>query len=173
MNEQLMDYLKGGFEDRYPLQLEAHYARVFEKIVALWGTAAIEDYFSELLIANRPDRQGFPPEVAREIFSLSIAYDEIQRKPKGKDNVWHIERDKALSQLQELGLRFTANDLMKAVESGDPARVLLFLSAGMSVDVRDSREWTPLMVAAFNVREDGARLFIKHGANIHAQDRGG
>ena len=173
MNAQLMGYLKGGFENKYPRQLEARFGRVFEKIITLWNTPALEGYFSELLIADRAGRQGFPPDVATEIFFLSNAYDEIQRRPKGEDDAWFMERSKALDQLQELGLRFTANDMMKAVESGDPARVVVFLNAGMSVDVRDSREWTPMMVAAFNGREAVARLFIKHGANIHAQDRGG
>ena len=172
MNEKLKGCLK-GFESKYPHQMEARYSRVLEKIADLWGTPTLERYFSDLLIADRPGRQGFPPEVAREIFTLSMVYDDIHAKSKVQEDTWHTELARAKDQIEQLGLKFTPDQMMKAAESDDPARVILFLNAGMPVDVRDSREWTPLMVAAFHGREEAARLLIEHGANIHAQDRRG
>jgi uncharacterized protein len=172
MNEKLMGCLR-GFEGKYPHHMEARFSRVVDKIADLWGTPALESYFSELLIADRPGRQGFPPEVAREIFSLSMVYDDMYAKSTVQEDTWHMELAQAKEKISQLGLRFTADEMMKAAESADPARVVLFLNAGMAVDVRDSREWTPLMVAAFHGREEAARSLIAHGASIHARDAQG
>jgi hypothetical protein len=172
MNEKLMGCLK-GFEAKYPHQTEARFSRVLEKIADLWGTPALDNYFTELLIADRPGRQGFPPEVAHEIFSLSMVYGGIRAQPAAQEDTWHTELREAKDELERLGIRFTPDQMMKAVESDDPARVILFLNAGMPVDVRDSREWTPLMVAAFHGREEAARALVEHGASIHAHDRDG
>jgi uncharacterized protein len=172
MNEKLKGCLK-GFENKYPHQMEARFSRVLEKIADLWGTPALEQYFSELLIADRPGRQGFPPEVAREIFTLSMVYDDINAQSRAKEDTWHMEMAEAKDELENLGLKFSPDEMMKAVESADASRVILFLNAGMPVDVRDSREWTPLMVAAFHGREEAAQALIEHGASIHAQDKQG
>jgi ankyrin repeat protein len=172
MNEQLGQYLQ-GFEDKYPHQLEARYSRVLDKIVELWGTPEIESYFSRLLIADRVDRQGFPPEIAREIFELSRAHEIIMNTASEDDDVWSVERTVAKRDIELRGLKFVKQQLFKSVETGNAEQVLLFLRAGMPVDSRDARDWTPLMVAAFNGSEEIAGLLIKYGADFRAQDMGG
>jgi hypothetical protein len=43
----------------------------------MWNDAdATANYFTELMIPSRPNR-GFPPAVAAELMSLSMAYDRI------------------------------------------------------------------------------------------------
>ena len=173
MNEKLATYLK-GFEAKYPHHLEARYSRVLDRIVELWGTPEMDAYFSELMLPKRIDRQGFPPEVASEIFELSVAYDAILQRAKDEnEDVWNMDHRAAKQEIESLGWQFSRNSMLKSVESGDFDMCLLFLKAGMSVDTRDAREWTPLMVAAFNGNEEMATLLIKHGADVHAEDFGG
>ena len=167
-----MMYL-GSFKDKYPHNLEAKYARIVEKIVQLWGSPQITDYFAELLIDKRGGRQGFPADVGREIFLLSVTYDEIQAKQSEKGDIWDDERQEAKRALEQLNLKFVTSQMLKAAEWDDPSRVTLFLKAGMAVDARDERDWTPLMVAAFNGKEAVAKVLIQHGADVKARDRGG
>ena len=64
---------------------------MLDKIADLWGTPELDHYFAELLITDRPGRQGFPPEVAREIFSLSMVYENLHAKRKAQEDTWHTE----------------------------------------------------------------------------------
>jgi uncharacterized protein len=172
MNEKLMRHLE-NFEDKYPRGLEASYPRIIERIVQLWDSPEMASYFSELLIDKRGGRQGFPSQIASEIFLLSVTHDEIKAKKSEKGDTWDQEREEAKRELEHLNLKFVPEQLLKATEFGDPARVVLFLRAGMAVDTRDERDWTPLMVAAFNGNEAVAKLLVQHGANVGARDRGG
>ena len=137
-----------GFENNYPYRLEDKFARIVEKIAELWDNPEIDSYFNELLIDSRGNRAGFPPEIAREIFLLCITHDEILKKRREENDVWAEEREAARQAIEGLNLKFLPSHMLKAAESNDPARVLLFIKAGMAVDARDENEWTPLMVAA-------------------------
>ncbi|MBK7424655.1 MAG: FHA domain-containing protein [Propionivibrio sp.] len=93
MNEKLAQYLK-GYESKYPHQLEAQFGRILDRIVELWETPEMEGYFSNLMFGSgRSNRRGFPAEVATEIFILSLAYEEIRKKPAADDaeDVWAQE----------------------------------------------------------------------------------
>lgn len=173
MNEKLKDYLSSEPE-LYPHQLEERFPRVFVKIVDCWdspeGARAI---FDELLIDQRGGRQGFPSDVAREIFQLSVAHERLRAAPVQKGDVWDVEVSTAKHTLEELGMRPIAADMARAAEKGDASQLLLFLDAGMPVDTRDSRDWTPLMVAAFHGNEAAAKLLIERGADPCARDRAG
>lgn len=172
MNEKLMEHLR-GFENHYPYKLEEKFARITDRIAELWYSPQIDSYFLELLIDARGNRAGFPAEIAREIFLLSITHEEIRNARREETDVWAAEREAAQRAIDELNLKFLPSHMLKAAESSDASRVELFIKAGMAVDVRDEREWTPLMVAAFNGHEDVARMLITHGANVHARDVGG
>jgi hypothetical protein len=91
MNEKLLQLLDGQ-EELYPINLEEKFARIVNRIVELWDTKEIDDYFNELMIDNRGGtRQGFPTEVASEIFALSMAHAKIrERKQKAtaSGNPW-------------------------------------------------------------------------------------
>jgi ankyrin repeat protein len=174
MNEKLKGYL-GQFMDKYPHELEAKFPRIVERIAEAWPSPPkATAYFTELLIDKRGGRQGFPVQIATEIFSLSMIYDVIQETQAEGGNIWGEEEKRgALAQLEQLNLQPTGSNMLKAVDSGDRTRVLLYIRAGLPVDIRDDREWTPLMLAAFNGDEEMAKLLILHGADPTAQDRGG
>src|SRR5882757_3676803 len=95
-----------GFENNYPYRLEDKFARIVEKFAELWDTPGIDSYFAELLIDSRGNRAGFPPEIAREIFLLSIAHDEILKKRREETDVWAEEREAARQAIDELKMKF-------------------------------------------------------------------
>lgn len=93
MNEKLAQYLK-GYESKYPHQLEAQFGRIVDRIVELWESPEMEGYFSGLMFGGgRSNRRGFPAEVAMEIFILSLAYEEIRKRPtaEGAEDIWEQE----------------------------------------------------------------------------------
>ena len=173
MNERLSRFLRQQ-PDLYPHKLEERFPRLIDKIVDAWHSPELASaVFDELLVDRRGGRQGFPPDIAREIYRLSVAYDKLRGTPQADGDVWAHERDQAIAELAGLGFRPVAGDMLRAAESGDIENLRLFLRAGMAVDTRDSREWTPLMVASFHGNEAVAKLLIESGANPAACDRGG
>lgn len=173
MHEQLSHHLAAA-PDLYPRRLEERYPRIVARIASAWDSPEeAEAVFDELLIDRRGNRQGFPVEVAREILRLRLAYDGLKGERKAESDVWGDERRRAATTLEDLGLRRVPADMLGAAERGDVGRLRLFIEAGMDVDSRDARDWTPLMVAAFQGHEAAARFLIQHGANPRARDSRG
>jgi hypothetical protein len=60
--------------DLRPVALLGRYARIANLVAATWGDSrAFEAYMDSLLTDKRGNRQGFPPEVARELATLALA----------------------------------------------------------------------------------------------------
>lgn len=176
MNEKLLHILSGQ-EELYPLNLEERFSRVLNRIVELWDTKEIDAYFADLMIDTRGGtRQGFPPEVASEIFALSMAHAKIRsQKPQvaAVVNLWDdVEASKKAS-VEQQGYAFSPTGFIKSAEKGDRNAVLLFLSSGVDIDTRDEHGWTPLMISTFNGKEEVAILLIRSGADVNAQDTAG
>ena len=166
---------------KYPHQLVARFPHVARHMESHWNDAqAMADYFTELMISKRPNRQGFPPDVAMEIMSLSMAYGKIGRLKALEDGPkrtitgqhrWETER--LIKEIEELGYAFTKEGFAKAAEAGNREICEKFVKAGFDVDNRDSRDWTPLMIACFHGREQLALMLLDYGADLFAKDRGG
>jgi hypothetical protein len=61
-----------------PTHLAERYPRIANKICALWmQPLRCAAYLSDLLIARRANRKGFPAEVAMELGSLGIHYEML------------------------------------------------------------------------------------------------
>ena len=176
MNEKLL-HLLDGQEELYPLNLEEKYARVMNRIVELWDTREIDDYFSELMIDTRDgNRQGFPPTVASEIFALSMAHAKIRaqkQKVAAGGNLWDDVEASKKAAVEQQGYAFSPKGFVQSAEKGDHKAVLLFLSSGVDIDTRNEQGWTPLMVSTFNGKEEVAILLIRSGADINAKDTAG
>ncbi|GGP26956.1 ankyrin repeat domain-containing protein [Silvimonas amylolytica] len=171
LREKLAAY---KLEHRYPEQLAARFPRIVTRIMELWGTPNLHDYFDELLIMDRYDRQGFPPEIGAELMAVSLAHDQILGLQEEHEDIWEHVRESVENQLRELGFDASAEDFQRAVSQGNISAVLLFLEAGLPVDHLETEgQWTPLIRAAFEGRSEMALLLLQHGANIHAADRDG
>lgn len=100
MNQKMLEYL-GEHAEKYPKNLEQKYPHVFQKIVDLWGTADMRSYFDELIMSNRPNRLGFPPEAVTEIWALSKLYSTLHPEHEPPETVstfgdiWNVDSDAA------------------------------------------------------------------------------
>lgn len=179
MNPKLFEILTAN-PDKFPKSLSKLYPNVLEKISDTWGTDALTDLFAELLVADREDRQGFPPEVGREIFALNQLNEKYKHQALDPDDPWALERDMSAEEsaafvenLRQSGRAFTPESLFKLVEEGETRTAFDFVRAGMQVDVRRTDEWTPLMVALFNGHEETAMMLLSRGANVRAKAKRG
>ena len=178
MNEKLL-HLLDGYEELYPLNLEEQYGRILTRIVELWDSIQIDDYFAELMIDNRNgNRQGFPKEVASEIFALSMARTRIRENRQktatgGSGNPWDDVEDSRKTEIEQQGYAFSPRGFTQSAEKGDRKAVLLFLGSGVDINTRDEHGWTPLMISTFNGREEVALLLIRSGADVNAKDNSG
>lgn len=158
--------------ERYPFALEQKYERVLNKIADLWDTPEIDDYFADLMMDKRGDRQGFPQDVAREILILNKIHEMLKPQAASESSdPW--EQDQAKKRLSEKGIGFQTQYFMTALERGDQATAELFIKGGINVNQVDKNGWTPLMISTFNGNENIAKLLIEKGANIHIQDNAG
>jgi hypothetical protein len=172
MNERLLNLL-GGNENIYPHILEEKFPRVFGKLLELWQTPHIDTYLQDLMVDKRAgDRQGFPPDAAMEIIRLSNYLHELHNAGK-EVQAWEDIPEYKRQELLGFGYEFSPSGLLKSVEDNNQSAVQVFLSCGVDLEVRDDRNWTPLMVAAFNGNLQFAQLLIKCGARVNTRDKNG
>ncbi|PKO87148.1 MAG: hypothetical protein CVU18_11680 [Betaproteobacteria bacterium HGW-Betaproteobacteria-12] len=74
--EQLKSLL-GSDANHYPSRLDASFPRIIGKIVSLWGKPDLDAYLNGLMVSDRPGRQGFPSDVAMELFHLSNIHSSL------------------------------------------------------------------------------------------------
>jgi hypothetical protein len=172
MNERLLKVL-GGNTEYYPYILEERFSRVFNKILELCETKLIEAYLLDLMVDNSGGtRQGFPPEAATEIVRLGKYFSTLEAR-KFKQNVWNNIPELKRIETERLGYNFTPQGFLKAVENDHAEAIHVFLSAGIDLEVKDERGWTPLMIAAANGQEKLTQLLIHSGARLTARDVNG
>jgi uncharacterized protein len=164
---QILDHC----QQNYPHQLEQQFPRVLQKIIELWDQQALDDYFNDLLVSKRSHRQGFPPQVASDIMYLSRVYTRLQSPQQ--EGIWSEVLESNKQEIERLGVSYSREGLIKACESGKEGAVILFMKSGMNVNTCDERQWTPLMISAYNGNQELATLLINHGADIRHKDKGG
>lgn len=110
-----------GYEERFPHNLLRDFPHVIQGLESRWeDEEAMDAYFTDLLVPNRPNRKGFPPEVAAEIFALSMVYGEARRRAlEVPVDTWHWEFAEAREELEQLGVARTPVAFAKAAEAGD------------------------------------------------------
>lgn len=175
MDEKLLHMLN-GMENLYPKKLEQRYPRVLNRIIELWYSLEIDDYFTDLMVDTRGGRQGFPPEIASELFTLSLVHAKLRDQKQQSTavvNAWSDIEESRRTAIVQHGYDVSPKGFIQSAEKGDRDAVALFLGSGVDIDTRDERGWTPLMVSSFNGKEEVALLLIRSGADVHAKDTAG
>jgi len=162
--------------DLYPQALEGRYSRVFNKIMAMWGTDALESHFSDLIVDKRGGRAGFPAEVAADIILLSRLHTRIletagMKRPDGASDPWGDERLR--HKLATEQIEYSKEGFLIAVERGNERAVKLFLAAGIKPDQKDALGVTPLIKAAMFNRGAVAALLIKSHSDVNTANAQG
>ncbi|QLG88568.1 ankyrin repeat domain-containing protein [Chitinibacter bivalviorum] len=164
--------LLGPDTDIYPHQLEAQYPRILDQILAYWGSEHLEPYISELAVDERGDRQGFPPEVASELFNL-YRFHCAQHAPASKN-------EQAWEHVKELGTGLSYGDItvskadfFSSAERGNTMRVLMYLKSGIDINSCDEYGKTPLIWAATFSHLPLVGLLLSRNASPEACDLGG
>lgn len=152
--------------DDYPYALEEKFDRILNNIEKLWGTPAIEDYFTDLIIDRRGGRQGFPKDVLDDIVRLRDFYHaEILRKANA--------RDMALAELKRLGIPLIEEEFLKAVENGDRRLVDLFIQSTFNIHVKSPGMDSPLLIAIKKGYTIIANMLVKAGIEVNDYDKMG
>ena len=156
--------------DLYPAALEARYSRVFNKIMAMWGTQPLEEHFSDLIVDTRGNRQGFPADVAADIILLSRLHTRLLEtagmvRSDGSSDPWGDDRMR--HKLATEQIEYSKEGFLVAVERGNERAVRLFLNAGIRPDEKDALGVTPLIKAAMFNRSSVAALLIKANADVN------
>lgn len=66
-----------------------------------------------------------------------------------------------------------AEQLLEMAEAGDVAAIERLLGDRVNANVRNSCDWTPLMMAAVNGHPDAVERLLSAGAAVDAEDQGG
>ena len=157
-------------EDLYPQALEGKYSRVFNKIIGMWGTEALEAHFSDLIMDKRGGRKGFPPDVAADIILLSRVHTRVlevagMKRPETGGDPWGDDRLRHKLAAQQI--EYSKEGFLVAVERGNEQAVKLFLHAGIKADEKDALGVTPLIKAAMFNRAAVAAVLIKSHADVN------
>lgn len=81
--KELMPWVQQLPAEVRPRHLIVQYPRIANKMAKLWKyPIACEKYLNELMLDERGDRQGFPPEVGQEITALQIYFNTTVLKPQ-------------------------------------------------------------------------------------------
>lgn len=74
---------------RFPHQLSNRFPHIVKKLAATWHNPdKTRTYLKNLMVAERDGRQGFPPDVYQEIFSLSNFYDQLHPPLQTRGDIW-------------------------------------------------------------------------------------
>lgn len=171
MNPAVLELI-GSDADFYPHHLEESYPRILEQIIAAWGTEHLERFISTLAVDERGDRQGFPPSVASELFSLYRLHVSKFGKPEPEEQAWdHV---KELNDGLSYGdITVSKDDYFSSAASGNTLRVLMYLKSGISIETADEYGKTALIWAATYSHLPLVGLLLSRNANTETRDLGG
>jgi len=149
---------------RYPVFLAQRYGRILTRMVKIWDSAEIHDYFSDLLIDKRGGRKGFPQEALDEIVML--------REFKELETFRHAEKkEDAIRTLSQRGIHLKTENFYRALDDGNPELVDLFLRAKFDIHVTDEQGTPPLLYALKKGHTVVAKILLDAGAEVNARDQ--
>lgn len=101
MNAKMLRILNNR-EQNYPHALEDQFPRIFNKIIEIWDRPEIDAYFTQLMVSDRLNRQGFAKEVASDIVYLTMVHAR-QQEPDNEISPWDGVSDILKNQIELQG----------------------------------------------------------------------
>lgn len=86
--------LLSSYPGNYPRRLATQFPHVADTLGLLWGEAGIQRYFDRLILSDRIDRHGFPPEVMGELIALREIHDSLFPRLAQTTDVWSYGPDR-------------------------------------------------------------------------------
>lgn len=80
--------LLGENAGHYPQTIERDFPRILEKLTDLWGSPVLKPYIDSLIFSDRPSRNGFPADVAAELFRLSNLHQTLHPSKSATATGW-------------------------------------------------------------------------------------
>lgn len=172
IEEQLRRCL-GEYQEQYPAELVANYPRIANTVVDLWGSRNLDRYFEDLLIDDRGDRQGFPPNVVHELMGLMRVYDwQRNIKPNSAPDIWGHAEDPHIEFRMAEPL-YTSMTLIEAAQKGEKDRIVTMVKAGITSDRTDEMGKSALIWAASYGHLDVVEYLLTLKVDINRADLGG
>jgi ankyrin repeat protein len=168
MHPELAKYFEGGREQFYPGTLESKFARVFNKIMSMWGNPELEAYLEDLMVDKRGGRQGFPMEAMNDILLLSRLHQQVLAKKSAGGRPFSNEMAKR--ELQNEKIEYSPAGFFRAIEVGNERAVRLFMSSGVDATMRNGSGWTPLIASAVAGNLFAAQSLLAAGADVNDRD---
>jgi len=63
------------------------FPRIGDKIILMWGSVELQKYFIDLIVDERGDRQGFPPQIGSAL--MRIYREHTKLFPDKDNNAWN------------------------------------------------------------------------------------
>lgn len=171
-NPRLAELVK-EHPDLYPWALEAQYPRILQRIMDAWDNPQrARAMFAELLVDVRGGRQGFPREVAHDLFRLSETYDSFMGGDSDSGSPWDEE---VMREHAEGGINYSPVAII-AAEADRKAAAFAPAAPEPNAPPEESRDengWTALMSALVHGNEREAEDLLQRGADPYVVDSGG
>ena len=169
MHPNLAKYFEGGREQFYPTVLETKFARVFNKIISMWGNPELDAYLDGLMVDKRGGRKGFPMDAMNDILLLSRLHMQVLAK-LGAQGKGGFSNQMIKRELENEKLEYSPSGFFRAIEAGNERAVRLFMSSGMDPTMKNGSGWTPLIASAIAGNLQAAQALIGAGAEVNARD---
>ncbi|WP_027467915.1 ankyrin repeat domain-containing protein [Deefgea rivuli] len=159
-----------GPENKPQLLIE-HYPRIAERVAQMWGRETLVVFLNELLFDTRGDREGFPPDVAHELFTIQREHDRVMGIGS-EAAIWGYEE----AVRTESAIHLNEFDLPAYLEAAKRGRLEVLreqLQGGAHVDSPDGDGLTAFWWAVFYGHFDAAELLLQNGARAHAANSEG
>ena len=86
----------GSHGDAFPEVTAQRFPHIVARITDLWASPELDDYLDGLMISDRDGRQGFPQDVAGELFRLISVHGALGYAARGRGRGWAIVDDASI-----------------------------------------------------------------------------
>lgn len=154
-----------------PKLLIDHYPRIAERVAQMWGREALVVFLNDLLFDTRGDREGFPPDVAHELFVIQREHDRVMGIGS-EAAIWGYEE--ALR--TESAIHLDAFDLSVYLEASKQGKIDVLreqLQGGAHIDAPDVDGLTAFWWSVFYGHIDAAEFLLQNGAHANVANAQG